>query len=116
MLFVLLGLGVGIFSGMVGIGGGILVVPALMFGFGFSQLRAQGTSTALLLPPIGFLAAYAYWRQGQVDVRAAALICAGFVIGGFFGAKLALLLPREVLRRFFAVVLLAIGVKMLVGR
>lgn len=116
VLFVLLGLGVGVFSGMVGVGGGVLVVPALVYFFGFSQLGAQGTSTALLLPPIGILAAYTYWKNGYVDVRAAALICAGFVLGGLLGAKFAIALPKEALRRFFGAFLLVVSVKMLSGR
>jgi len=115
-LLVVLGLVVGVLSGMVGVGGGVFVVPALVFGFGFSQLAAQGTSTALLLPPIGILAAYKYWKDGYVDVRAAALICAGFVLGGWFGAKYAISLPQDILRRVFGVFLLVVAVKMLAGR
>jgi uncharacterized membrane protein YfcA len=115
-LFVALGLAVGVFSGMVGVGGGIVVVPALVYLFGFDQLAAQGTSTALLLPPIGILAAYTYWKGGHVDVRAAAWICAGFVLGGLFGAKLAIALPKEFLRRFFGAFLLVVSLKMLSGR
>jgi hypothetical protein len=115
-LFLALGLLVGAFSGVVGVGGGIIVVPALIYGFGFSQLLAQGTSTALLLPPIGVFAAYTYWKNGYVDVRAAALICAGFMIGGYFGAKIAIALPKDVVRRVFGGVLLLVSVKLLSGR
>ena len=83
------GLGVlaGIMSGVVGIGGGIILVPALVFVFGLSQHQAQGTTLALLVPPIGFMAAWTYWKQGYVDIRVAALICIGFILGSFFGAK-----------------------------
>lgn len=116
LLYLLLGLAVGVFSGMVGVGGGILIVPALVFFFGFSQLAAQGTSTAMLLPPIGILAAYTYWKSGYVDMRVAVLLCVGFVLGGFFGAKLALIVPREAMRRAFGAFLLVVGVKMLSGR
>ena len=115
-LFLALGAAVGALSGLVGIGGGIVVVPALIYGFGFSQLRAQGTSTALLLPPIGVFAAYAYWKSGYVDVRAAALICAGFLVGGYFGAKIAVALPQDAARRVFGAVLLIVSLKMLSGR
>jgi len=116
ILYVLLGLAVGVFSGMIGVGGGIMIVPALVFFFGFSQLAAQGTSTAMLLPPIGILAVYTYWKGGYVDARAAALLCAGFVLGGLFGAKLAIALPKEALRRVFGGFLLLVSVKMLSGR
>jgi uncharacterized membrane protein YfcA len=114
--FIALGLAVGALSGLVGVGGGVFVVPALIFFCGFSQLSAQGTSTALLLPPIGILAAYRYWKSGFVDVRAAALICAGFVVGGWFGAKYAIAIPQEYLRRVFGLFMLVVAVKMLWGR
>ncbi|MFI5349017.1 MAG: TSUP family transporter [Elusimicrobiota bacterium] len=115
-LFLALGLAVGAFSGVVGVGGGIIVVPALIYGFGFSQLLAQGTSTALLLPPIGAFAAYTYWKHGYVDMRAAMLICAGFLIGGYFGANLAIVLPKEAVRRIFGAFLFIVSIKLLSGR
>jgi len=111
--FVITGLLVGVLSGMVGVGGGIVLVPILVFFFGFSQHMAQGTSTAMLLPPIGVLAAWTYYKNGMVDVRAAALLCAGFVLGGLFGAKLAIILPKEVLRRAFGVLLLGVSFKLI---
>jgi hypothetical protein len=114
--FLALGLIVGVFSGLVGVGGGIIVVPALIYGFGFSQLLAQGTSTALLLPPIGIFAAYTYYKSGYVDVRAAALICLGFLVGGYFGAKIVIALPKDAVRRVFGGFLLIVSVKMLSGR
>jgi uncharacterized membrane protein YfcA len=115
-LYLALGLAVGVFSGMVGVGGGIVVVPALVYFFGFTQLDAQGTSTAMLLPPIGILAAYYYWKNGHVNFHAAAWICAGFVLGGYFGAKLAVALPKDVMRRGFGVFLLFVSLRMLLGR
>jgi len=114
--FVAVGLLVGVFSGIVGVGGGIILVPILVLFFGFSQHMAQGTSTAMLLPPIGVLAAYTYYQKGMVDVRAAALLCAGFVLGGLFGAKIAVALPQEVLRRGFGVVLLGISLKLILAK
>lgn len=114
--FVFLGLAVGVLSGMVGVGGGIVLVPALVYFYGFSQHMAQGTSTAMLLPPIGLLAAYTYYKHGYVDVRAAALICAGFVFGGLFGAKLAVVLPKDTLRRGFGILLLVVSTRMIFGK
>jgi uncharacterized protein len=83
----LIGLTIGAFSGMVGIGGGILVIPVLMFFFGFSQIKANGTSLAMLLPPIGIFAVLAYHRNGNIDWRFAALLAAGFAVGAYVGAK-----------------------------
>jgi uncharacterized membrane protein YfcA len=114
--FILTGLLVGVLSGMVGVGGGIILVPILVIFFGFSQHRAQGTSTAMLLPPIGILAAWTYYKAGMVDIRATALLCAGFVLGGLFGAKLAIVMDKDVLRRAFGTVLLCISLKMILGK
>ena len=114
--FIATGLLVGVFSGMVGVGGGIILVPILVIFFGYSQHMAQGTSTAMLLPPIGILAVWTYYQKGMVDVRAAALMCAGFVLGGLLGAKLAVNLPQEVLRRSFGVVLFGISLKLILGK
>jgi uncharacterized protein len=112
ILFVLLGLLAGTFSGVVGLGGGVIIVPALIFLFGMSQQQAQGTTLALLVPPIGILAAYAYYQQGYVDLKIAALICAGFIFGGWLGAKIAVSLPQDILRKVFALSLFLISLKM----
>lgn len=109
----LLGLLAGLFSGLIGLGGGIIIVPALVFFFGMSQHQAQGTTLALLVPPIGLLAAWTYYNQGFVDLKAAALICAGFVAGSLFGARIGTSLPNDVLQKVFGVALLLIGAKML---
>ncbi|MFQ5736075.1 MAG: TSUP family transporter [Thermodesulfobacteriota bacterium] len=115
-LFLALGLAAGVLSGLIGIGGGILVVPALAFIFGFTQHRAQGTTLAMMVPPIGILAAYMYWKAGNVDVRAAALLCAGFVIGGLVGARVAGSLSNPVLEKVFGLVLLAVSLRMIFSR
>ena len=95
ILFIILGLAAGTFSGVVGLGGGVIIVPALVFIFGLTQQQAQGTTLALMVPPIGILAAYAYYQQGYVDFKIAALICIGFILGGWIGAKIAIQLPKE---------------------
>lgn len=115
ILLLALGLVAGVASGLVGIGGGIIVVPALVFLFHLSQHQAQGTTLALLVPPIGLLAAWAYYQQGFVDIRIAALICVGFVLGGLLGAKLSLGLSDTTLQRVFGVALLIIGARMIFG-
>jgi uncharacterized protein len=112
----LLGLFAGWLSGMVGIGGGIVIVPALVFFFAYSFRTAQGTSIAALAPPIGIMAAYVYYKQGNVDVKAAALIALGFLVGGFLGAKTNYMVRKEVVEKFLAVVLIGIGLKMLISK
>ncbi len=113
LLYVILGITVGVFSGLVGIGGGILLVPALIFFFKLTQQQAQGTTLALLVPPIGLLAAWTYYKQGYVDLRIALFIAIGFILGSFFGAKISIGLPEAVLQRVFGIVLLLVGLKFL---
>ena len=113
ILYIFLGLSAGILSGLIGIGGGVMIVPSLIFLFGFSQQEAQGTTLGLLVPPIGILAAWTYYQQGYVNLKVAALICVGFVLGGLLGAKIAVILPGKLLERIFGVVLLAISLKMI---
>jgi hypothetical protein len=115
-LYLLLGLVAGTFSGLIGIGGGTIIVPALVFLFGLSQHQAQGTTLALLVPPIGFLAAWTYYKQGYVDLKIASLICIGFFLGGLLGAKLATKLSNVVLERVFGVALLLISLKMIFAK
>jgi uncharacterized membrane protein YfcA len=113
LLYVVLGLIAGILSGLIGIGGGVMIVPSLIFWFGFSQQEAQGTTLGLLVPPIGILAAWTYYQQGYVNLRVAALICLGFVVGGLLGAKVAVVLPSKILEKIFGVALLSIALKMI---
>lgn len=103
--FVVAGLGVGAISGLLGIGGAVVLVPMLVFIFGFSQQAAQGTSIGALVPPIGIFAAMAYYRNGFLDVRAAAFIGLGFVFGALGGATLVPYVPQVWLKRIFATVL-----------
>lgn len=114
--YMALGLVAGVLSGLVGIGGGIVIVPALVVLFGFTQHTAQGTTIALMIPPIGILAAWAYYNHGYVDLTAAAIICLGFLLGGYFGAKLAVSLPKFYLEKIFGLTLLLISLKMLLSR
>jgi uncharacterized protein len=115
-LYVLLGLAAGTLSGLIGIGGGILIVPALVFLFHFSQQQAQGTTLALLVPPIGILAAYTYYQKGFVDIKVAAIIAIGFVIGSILGSKIAVGIPSQALQKVFGVALLLIAIKMIIGK
>ncbi len=115
-LFISTGLLAGFLSGLIGIGGGTIVVPILVIIFGLSQKTAQGTTLALLVPPIGILAAWTYYKQGYVDFPIAALICVGFIFGGLIGAKLAINISNQTLERIFGIALLIIAVKMIFSR
>ena len=115
-MMLLVGLVVGMVSGVVGIGGGILFVPALLWLTGMSQHRAQGTSLGALLAPVGLLAFWEYYRNGQADLRIAMLLAVGFFVGGYFGAVGAVHIPELWLRRIFAVTLIAVGGRMWFSR
>src|ERR1043166_3868980 len=83
--FIGLGLVVGVLAGALGIGGAVFVVPVLVYLYGWEQHTAQGTTLAMLIPPIGILAAWKYYQAGHVDLRVAGLLCVGFFVGGYFG-------------------------------
>jgi uncharacterized membrane protein YfcA len=113
-MFILLGIVAGALAGVFGIGGGLLLVPALVFFFHFTQKTAQGTTLALMIPPIGFFAAYAYYKAGQVNVKAALFIIIGFLVGSYFGAHFATMIPDKKLHRAFAVLLILAGARMFI--
>lgn len=113
LLLALIGLAAGMLSGLVGVGGGIIIVPALVFFLGFTQHQAQGTSLGLLLLPVGILAVMNYYQKGFIDIRMVAIMSIAFVAGGWIGSKMALAIPQEMLRKIFAVVLLYTAVRML---
>ncbi|HUC95791.1 MAG TPA: sulfite exporter TauE/SafE family protein [Candidatus Saccharimonadia bacterium] len=115
LLFILLGLVAGAMSGLVGIGGGIIIVPALVMLFGFSQKLAQGTTLALLVPPIGILAAYTYYKHGDVNIYAAGFIIVGFVAGSLIGARYVANLSNATVVRIFGAFLLFLALRMLVS-
>ncbi len=112
-LYVLLGLVTGVFSGLIGIGGAIIIIPSLVLLFGLSQHTAQGTTLALMVPPIGLLAAWTYYKAGFVDLKIAALICAGFFFGGLIGARFATEISEQHLRKIFGLVLLLTSIRMI---
>jgi uncharacterized protein len=113
VLLVIIGLTAGILSGLVGVGGGIIVVPALVFFLSFTQQQAQGTSLGLLLLPVGILAVLNYYKQGHIDIRVIAIMAVAFVIGGWLGSKWALSLPEATVKRIFAIILFYSGIKMM---
>lgn len=111
-IMLLVGLVVGMVSGVVGIGGGVLFVPALIWLLGMDQHKAQGTLLGALLAPVGLFAFMEYYRKGNADLHVALLLAAGFLVGGYFGALGAQHIPEMWLRRIFAVALVAIGARM----
>lgn len=115
-MLLLVGLVVGMVSGVVGIGGGILFVPALVWLAGMDQHKAQGTSLGALLAPVGLFAFLEYYRKGNADLRIALLLGAGFLVGGYFGAVGAQHIPELWLRRIFALTLIAVGGRMWFSR
>lgn len=115
-MMLLVGLVVGMVSGVVGIGGGILFVPALVWLAGMDQHRAQGTSLGALLAPVGLFAFLEYYHNGEADLRIALLLGLGFLVGGYFGALGAQYIPDLWLRRIFALTLVLVGGRMWFGR
>lgn len=113
VLLLLIGLFAGILSGLVGLGGGIIIVPALIYFMSYNQHQAQGTSLGVLLLPVGILAVINYYNKGFIDVRVVAFISIAFVIGGWLGSKIALSLSQETVRKIFAIILFYTAFKML---
>ena len=113
LLLIIIGLAAGILSGLVGVGGGIIVVPALVFFLGFTQQQAQGTSLGLLLLPVGILAVINYYNKGQIDIKVVVIMAVSFVIGGWLGSKWALALPEKTVKAIFAIILFYAAFKMM---
>lgn len=109
---VIAGLVIGVVSGLVGVGGGILIVPALVLGLDMTQHRAQGTSLAALLLPIGIFAAWEYYKAGNVDIKIAMILAPMIAIGAYFGAVLANQLSAQIVRRSFAVLLVFVALRL----
>ncbi|HAX92606.1 MAG TPA: permease [Bacteroidales bacterium] len=113
---IVIGIITGVAAGMLGIGGAIIMVPALVFIMGLTQHQAQGTSLAVMLPPIGIIAAYNYYKAGEVNLKFALILAGAFIIGSFFGSKLALNIPQHILKKIFAILLLLVSLKMLFSK
>ncbi len=112
----MIGLLAGAMSGILGIGGGIVIIPALVMLLGFSQQTAQGTSLVLLLPPIGIFAVLNYYKSGFVDFRAAGIMIITFIIGSYLSSKFAVSINEAMLRKVFAVFLILYAVKLLMQK
>jgi len=113
LILLAIGLFSGMLGGMVGIGGGIVIVPALIYFLGFSQLNAQGTSLALIMFPVGVLGVINYYKQGHIDFNIVFILAIGFVVGSFLGSKFAMNIPQALVKKFFAMLMIVIAMKML---
>lgn len=116
IILICTGLAAGILSGFVGLGGGVVMVPCLVYFLGMNQHLAQGTSLAVMLPPIGILAVINYYKAGHVDMKSALILSLAFIIGGFFGSKLAISLPEHIIRRSFGIIVLLVALKMIFNK
>ncbi|MEI6062736.1 MAG: TSUP family transporter [Bacteroidota bacterium] len=114
LILTLIGLAAGVFGGMVGLGGGVIMIPAMIFFLGMTQIGAQGTSLAVMLPPVGILAVMNYYKSGQVNLKYALIIAVAFTIGGYFGSKIALNIPVATVKKIFGLALIAIALKMII--
>jgi uncharacterized membrane protein YfcA len=109
ILYIALGIVSGILSGLIGVGGGIIIVPSLVYLFGFSQHAAQGTTLALMVPPIGLIAAWNYYKAGYVDISVALFIALGFILGAFLGSNISTELSGKALTKIFGFLLIGVG-------
>ncbi|MGZ3885054.1 MAG: sulfite exporter TauE/SafE family protein [Bacteroidia bacterium] len=112
IILLVLGLAAGFLSGLVGIGGGIIMVPVLIYFLSFTQHQAQGTTLFMFLLPTGILAVMNYYKAGYVDIKAACIVAITFVIGGYFGSKLAISLDQKTIKQVFGVLIIILGIKM----
>jgi uncharacterized membrane protein YfcA len=115
LILLVIGLAAGVFAGMFGIGGGLIIVPALMFFLKVNPAEAIGTSLAALILPVGLLGAMEYYRQGFINVRFAALVALGLFAGAYFGARITTSLPSDVIRRIYGIFLLLVAARMLLA-
>ena len=116
IIIIVIGIISGLLAGVFGIGGAIIVIPALVFILGMSQHDAQGTSLAFMLPPVGILATWNYWKAGHVDWRIALVLSVTFVVGAYFGSQLSVNISDKMLRRVFGVLMLVMAVKMIFSK
>ncbi|TRZ53256.1 sulfite exporter TauE/SafE family protein [bacterium] len=112
LILVLVGLITGAFGGMLGIGGGLILIPALVYFVGLNQHQAIGTSLAVMLPPIGLFAAYNYYKAGQVNLKYALILAIAFMVGSYFTSKIAIKMPENIIKKVFSIFLVLIAIKM----
>ncbi len=116
LILIVIGVASGMLAGVFGIGGAIIVIPALVFILGLSQHEAQGTSLAFMLPPVGILATWNYWKEGYVNWKIALVLSVTFVVGAYLGSHFAIQIPGKLLRKLFGVLMIIMAVKMIFSK
>ncbi len=116
LILVVVGILSGMLAGVFGVGGAIIVIPALVFMLGLSQHDAQGTSLAFMIPPVGILAAWNYWKAGHVNWKMALVLSLTFVVGAYLGSEFSINIPDKILRRMFGVLMMLIALKMIFSK
>jgi uncharacterized membrane protein YfcA len=116
LILVIIGLMAGVFGGMFGVGGAIIMIPALVYFLGVDQHTAQGTSVAIMLPPIGLFAAYNYYKAGDVNIWYAVIIALAFMVLGYFGSLIALRLPENLMKKIFGILLILVALRMIFAK
>ena len=116
LILIVIGVLSGILAGIFGVGGAIIVIPALVFILGLSQHEAQGTSLAFMLPPVGILATWNYWKAGQVNWKIALVLSVTFVLGAYLGSRFSLNISDRSLRRAFGVLMIVMAIKMIFSK
>ncbi len=116
IILVIIGIAAGIFSGLIGVGGGLIMIPLFVLFIGLNQHEVQGLSLAVMLPPVTLLAALNYHQAGAINWKMAIIVSAFFIIGGYFGSKFALKIDQQTLKKVFGVVILIVALKMIFGK
>lgn len=116
LILIIIGIATGIFSGLLGVGGGLIMIPMFVFFLGFSQHSAQGMSLAVMLPPVTLLAVYNYHKEGFINWKMALMVSILFMVSGYFGSKLALKIDQQLLKKIFGVFIILAGIKMVLSK
>jgi hypothetical protein len=116
LILIIVGILSGMLAGVFGVGGAIIVIPALVFILGFSQHDAQGTSLAFMLPPVGILATWNYWKEGHVNWKIALILSLTFVVGSWLGSQFSINMSDKLLRRLFGVLMILVAIKMIFSK
>jgi len=116
IIILAIGMAAGFLSGSMGVGGGVIIVPALIFFMGFSLHQAQGTSLALMTIPVMIVAASNFYKEGFIEIKVALLLAVTFVVGGYIGSKFSIMMPEKIMKKAFGVFMLFVALKMIFSK